>query len=134
MLKISNTKIKLQNMKPITSRKEMNVVQKRVFDLMNKGEGNLTKEEKNEVVALGLAAQEYETTIYTIDRPKTLYGMVELKLYERKMKQAQLAKKLNLSEAKLSLILNGKQKPDVAFLKGIRKELKIDADFILDHV
>ena len=44
----------------------MNVVQKRVFDLMNKGEGNLTKEEeKNEVVALGLAAQEYETTIYT---------------------------------------------------------------------
>ena len=121
-------------MKPITSRKEMNVVQKRVFDLMNKGEGNLTKEEKNEVVALGLAAQEYETTIYTIDRPKTLYGMVELKLYERKMKQAQLAKKLNLSEAKLSLILNGKQKPDVAFLKGIRKELKIDADFILDHV
>ena len=50
------------------------------------------------------------------------------------MKQAQLAKKLNLSEAKLSLILNGKQKPDVAFLKGIRKELKIDADFILDHV
>lgn len=60
--------------------------------------------------------------------------MIELKMYERKIKQAQLAKKLKLSEAKLSLILNGKQKPDVTFLKGIRKELKIDADFILDHV
>lgn len=44
------------------------------------------------------------------------------------------AKKLKLSEVKLSLILNGKQKPDVTFLKGIRKELKIDADFILDHL
>lgn len=121
-------------MKAITSKKELNKMQKKVYELMSKGEKNLTEEESKEIVALGLAAQEYKKTIYPVRKPKTLEGMIELKMYEKRIKQAQLAKKLKLSEAKLSLILNGKQKPDVTFLKGIRKELKIDADFILDHV
>ncbi len=55
-------------------------------------------------------------------------------MYEHKITQAELAKRLKLSTTKLSLILNGKQKPDVGFLKGVRDTLNIDADFILDHV
>jgi transcriptional regulator with XRE-family HTH domain len=55
-------------------------------------------------------------------------------MYEKKLNQEKLAKKLNISPAKFSLILRGKQKPDVGFLKGIRNELGISADFILDHV
>lgn len=121
-------------MKIITAKKEYNAAQKRVFELMNKGEKNTSEAENAEIVELGKAAQEYERSLYEIPEPGTLCGMIEMKLYEKKMKQAQLAKKLNLSEAKLSLILNGKQKPDVSFLKGIRKELNINADFILDHV
>jgi HTH-type transcriptional regulator/antitoxin HigA len=121
-------------MKPITSQKEFKAAQQRVYDLMNKGEGNLTADENSEVIALGMAAQAYEEKQYQISTPRTLYGMIELRMFERKIKQAQLAKKLNLSETKLSMILHGKQKPDVTFLKGIRKELEIDADFILDHV
>jgi hypothetical protein len=30
--------------------------------------------------------------------------------------------------------MNGKQKPDVTFLKGIKKELNISADFVLDLI
>lgn len=121
-------------MKTITSKSEFEIAAEEVFNLMNKGEGNLTTKEKNRVKLLAHAIQAYEKIIYPVEMPKTLEGMVEIKMYEHKMNQAALAKKLKLSSTKLSLILNGKQKPDVKFLKGIRKELNIDADFILDHV
>jgi HTH-type transcriptional regulator/antitoxin HigA len=118
----------------IKTKAEYEKVAQEVFGLMNKGEQNITKKESNKIRSLALKLQAHEQKLYPVERPKTLAGMIELKMYEKKIRQAQLAKKLKLSEAKLSLILNGKQKPDVTFLKGIRKELKIDADFILDHV
>ena len=105
-----------------------------IYNLMNKGEGNLTEKENAKVRSLALAIQAYEKEMYPIEMPKSIAGMVELKMCEKRITQLQLAKKLKLSETKLSMILNGKQKPDVNFLKGIRKELKIDADFILDNV
>jgi len=49
------------------------------------------------------------------------------------LKQKDLAKKLKISDAKLSLIMNGKQKPDIDFLKAVYFELKVDAEFILEH-
>lgn len=121
-------------MKAITTKIEFENAAEEVFNLMNKGEGNLTEREKNRVKLLASAIQAYEKIIYPVEMPKTLEGMIEIKMYEHKMNQAELAKKLKLSTTKLSLILNGKQKPDVGFLKGVRKELNIDADFILDHV
>lgn len=121
-------------MKPITTKKEFKTSAEEVFNLMNKGEGNLTEKEKARVRLLASAIQDYEKKIYPVEMPKTLEGMVEIRMYEHKISQAELAKRLKLSTAKLSLILNGKQKPDLGFLKGVRKELNIDADFILDHV
>lgn len=120
-------------MKTITTKLKFKQAAEEVFDLMNKGEGNLTQKEKDRVSLLGAAIQSYEKKLYPIEMPKTIEGMVELKMYEHKLNQAALAKKLKLSTTKLSLILNGKQKPDIRFLKGVRKELNIDADFILDH-
>ena len=121
-------------MKAITTKDEFENAAEEVFNLMNKGEGKLTEKEKSRVQLLASAIQAYEKSIYPLEMPKTIEGMVELKMYEHKINQAALAKKLKLSTTKLSLILNGKQKPDIAFLKGVRKELNIDADFILDHV
>ena len=66
--------------------------------------------------------------------PTTLEGMIELKMYERKLKQKELAKLLGLSEPKLSQILSGKRPPDVAFLKAAHQKLEIDASFLLNHV
>lgn len=33
----------------------------------------------------------------------------------------------------MAINLNGKQKPDVEFLKAVHKELKVDADFLLKN-
>jgi HTH-type transcriptional regulator/antitoxin HigA len=55
-----------------------------------------------------------------------------MKMYEMGLSHTELAKKLEVSDTKLSLIINGKQKPDVPFLKSIRRELHLDAGLLLD--
>ncbi len=121
-------------MKKIKSKSEYKKVAEEVFELMNKGENKLTEEESNKVRNLALAIQAYEKELYPLQMPKTLSGMIELKMYERRLTQENLAKKLKISPAKFCMIIRGKQKPDVSFLKMLRKELDISADFILDHV
>jgi transcriptional regulator with XRE-family HTH domain len=58
---------------------------------------------------------------------------VQLKLFEHKMTQAKLAEELGIGKSKMSEILSGKRKPDVDFLKGVYKLLKINAEFLLEH-
>lgn len=121
-------------MKNIKTKEEFEKAAAEVFNLMNKGEGNLTLKEQDKVRKISLAIQEYEKAIYPLEMPQTLEGMIQLKLYEKRLNQEKLAKKLKMSPTKFSLIVRGKQKPDIVFLKGIRSELGISADFILDHV
>ena len=102
--------------------------------LMAKGSGNVTEKELAEIRELALTAQTYEQTQYVIDAPTTLIGMVEMRMFELRLKQKELAQKLKVSDTKLSLIMNGKQKPGIDFLKAIHTELDIDATFILEHV
>ena len=115
----------------ISNKSAYNGVMTRIDTLMKKGEGNLTKKENIELRQLALNAQTYEKSIYTIPAPTTIEGMIELRMYEMKLKQHQLAEKLGVSNAKLSLILNGKQKMDLNFLKAVHRVLKVDADFLL---
>ena len=106
----------------------------KILNLMNKGEANLSVSQTEKLRDLAVAAQSYEKSIYTIPPPTTLEGMIELKMYERKLKQKELAKLMGLSEPKLSQILSGKRVPDVAFLKAAHQKLGIDASFLLNHV
>lgn len=99
--------------------------------LQKKGEATLTAQELSALRELALKAQTYEEQHYPVPAPKTLVGMIELRLYEMKLRQRDAAKLLGVREAKLSLILSGKQKPDLAFLKAVHKHLSIPADFIL---
>jgi HTH-type transcriptional regulator / antitoxin HigA len=105
-----------------------------ILVLMNKGEKNLSKAETDKLRAMALAAQSYEKSIYTIPPPSTLEGMIELKMYERKLKQKELAKLMGLSEPKLSQILTGKRNPDITFLKAAHQKLGIHAAFLLNHI
>lgn len=118
----------------ISSKQEYNTAMKRIDALMKKGEGNLTKKENIELRQLALEAQAYEKSIYTIPAPSTIEGMIELRMYEMKLKQHQVAEKLGISSTKLSMILNGKQKMDLNFLKAVHTELNIDADFLLAKI
>lgn len=120
-------------MKNITNESDYRHVMARIDSLMAKGSENVSKEELEEIRGLSLAAQNYEQNKYAIDAPSTLAGMIEMRMFEMRLKQKDLAKKLKISDAKLSMIMNGRQKPDIDFLKAIHSELKVDAEFILKH-
>jgi HTH-type transcriptional regulator/antitoxin HigA len=112
---------------------EYTKVMEEIDRLMNKGSKNVSQKELAEIRKLALSAQEYEEQKYVIEPPDTLVGMIEMRMYEMKLKQKDLAEKLIISTAKLSLIMNGKQKPDVEFLKSVYAHLNVDAEFILTH-
>lgn len=117
----------------VETEKQYNAAIKKIDALMKKGENNLTDQEAGELRILALAVQEYEKTIYTIPAPKTLEGLIELKMYEHKLKQKELAKMLGVTESKLSQILSRKRRPDVDFLKAARNRLGIDGNVLLEY-
>jgi HTH-type transcriptional regulator / antitoxin HigA len=117
----------------ITTEKEYVATMSKLDTLMKKGEKNLTDKEAQDIRTLALAAQAYEKSIYTIPTPKTLLGLIELEMYERRLKQKELAKLLGIGEPKLSQIMSSKRKPDLAFLKAAHKHLGIDGNLLLEY-
>jgi HTH-type transcriptional regulator/antitoxin HigA len=67
-----------------------------------------------------------------IRQPENLPDMIALKMYERKLKQKDLAALLGVSAARLSEILSGKRKVSLDFAKRLHRELGIDPAFILE--
>jgi HTH-type transcriptional regulator/antitoxin HigA len=122
-----NRKFKIEN------ERDYNALMKKIDVLMKKGETHLSDKEAEELRAMALAAQAYEKTVYTIPAPKTLEGLIELKMYEKKLKQKELAKLLGIGEPKLSQIMSRKRKPDVAFLKAAHERLGIDGNILLRY-
>jgi len=120
-------------MKIIDNKTSYRKVMAKIDSLMAKGSDNVSGDELNEIRTLAQSAQAFEKTMYVIEPPSTLTGMIEMRMFEMKLKQHDLAQKLDVSDAKLSLILAGKQKPDVKFLKAVHSQLQIDAKFILEH-
>ncbi|QEC52474.1 HTH-type transcriptional regulator/antitoxin HigA [Anseongella ginsenosidimutans] len=120
-------------MKKITSESDYEKIMAKIDGLMALGSDHVSKDQLTEIRKLALAAQEYEQHKYTLEAPTTLTGMIEMRMFEMRLKQKELAKRLKISESKLSLIMKGKQKPDLKFLKSVHSELNIDAKFILEH-
>ena len=120
----------------INSKKAYHETMVAVYNLMNKGETNLTSAELKKLASMAAAAEKYEDEVLglkPLKQPTTIAELVELKMFENKMTQAQLAEELGLGKSKISEILAGKRKADVSFLKGLHKVFKIDADFLLEH-
>ncbi len=126
--------IKAKAINNIASETDYNAVMAKIDKLMAKGSANVTKSELADIRALALKAQAYEKKTYVIEPPTTFAGIIEMKMYDMKLRQTQLAKKLHVSDTKLSLIMSGKQRPDVSFLKAVHKELQIDANILLEAV
>jgi HTH-type transcriptional regulator/antitoxin HigA len=120
-------------MKKIQSDNEYDHLMYKIDQLMAKGSENVSQEELAEIRSLALIVQEYEQSKYIVEAPTTLTGMIEMRMYELKLNQKQMAEKLNVSPAKLSLIMSGKQRADIAFLKAVHKILDVDAGFVLEH-
>ncbi|MGZ3837401.1 MAG: helix-turn-helix domain-containing protein [Flavisolibacter sp.] len=124
----------MATIKKIASASDYKKVMNKIDALMAKGSKNVTRAELAEIRSLAQEAQKYEQSKFVIDPPTTLAGIIEMKMYERKLKQKELAAKLHVSTAKLSLILAGKQRPDVDFLKAVHQQLGVDAGFLLSVV
>lgn len=124
----------MKSVKKITNESDYKMIMNKVDHLMSKGSSKVTKNELIEIRKMAMAAQQYEKTKFVIEPPVTLTGIIEMKMYEMKLKQKDLAKKLNVSDAKLSLIMSGKQKPDISFLKAVHQQLKVNGDFLLEAV
>ena len=124
---MANRKMKIEN------EREYNATMKKIDALIKKGEKNLTDKDAKEIRTLALAAQAYEKSIYTIPAPKTFEGLIELKMYERRLKQKELAKLLGIGAPKLSQIMSRKRKPDLAFLKAAHEHLGIDGNILLEY-
>jgi HTH-type transcriptional regulator/antitoxin HigA len=120
----------------ISSKKQYHETMATIYELMSKGEGNMTKVELKRVSVLSRAAEKYEDETMGLRadyKPDNLPDMVKLVMLKKKISQGRLAEMLDLGKPKLSQILSGKRKPDVEFLKLAYKKLKIDPAFILEY-
>ena len=118
------------------TKKEFAVAESKMFDLLTiatqkGGFGNLSAKEKLSLNKYTGIVKEYEDVNFTIPMPQTVEGLIELKMYERKLKQKELAKLLNTTDTKLSEIMHRKRKPSLSFLKAMHEVLGIDGNLLL---
>ena len=116
----------------ITTQEEYKHVMSVIDKLMLKGEANLSKSELKEIERLSAMAEEWEDK-YDPLRPVTIAGMIELKMFENRMKQSELAIQLGISATRLNEVLRGKRKVNIDLAKKLYEKLNIPADFILKH-
>ncbi len=128
------TKISKALSKKIETKAQYEVAMAKINSIMRKGEKNLTEKELKRLEAMAKAAEEFEDFHFPLPEPSSLGEMLELRMFQMKLNQTKAAQVLGVPNSKLSQILNGKRKPDAAFLKAAHKKLKIDAKFLLDKV
>ena len=101
---------------------------------LQKGFEHLSFEEDEELARITSLIEDYEAIHYPLPfKPKTLVEMLELKMFERKLKQKDLAKVLQVTENRISEVINGKRKVNMDLAKRLYSELNIDPHFILTH-
>lgn len=123
----------------IKSEEEYRQVMEKVESYLQKatksgGFHNLTAEERNELQFLSQIAEAWEDNIplMPIRQPRTLVEMIELKMYERKLNQKELAALLEISPTRLSEVMQGKRKVNMDLAKRLFRVLKISPEFILE--
>jgi HTH-type transcriptional regulator/antitoxin HigA len=126
-------------MKKEIPKKEFEAAEKKMNNLLaiatQKGGFNfLTLKQNTELKKLTSVVNAYENEHYKIPMPQTVQGLIELKMFEKKLKQKELAQLLEITDTKLSEILHHKRKPSVPFLKAMHQKLGIDGNLLLRAV
>jgi len=108
----------------------------KMFELLNiatqkGGFNHLTSKERTSLHQYTKIVKVYEDVNFTIPMPQTLQGLIELKMYEKKLKQKELAKLLHTTDTKLSEIMHNKRKPSLSFIKAMNEVLGIDGNLLL---
>ena len=100
--------------------------------IMEGFEGNSEKEQLYKSIAEGI--QLFEQSKFHFPIPTTLIGMIELKMFQLKFKQRDLARILEIKESRVSEILNGKRRINIEIATKLYKNLQIDPAFILNSI
>lgn len=118
----------------IKTEKQYSETLQKIDTLMKKGEENITRTETEILRKMISDVSDYEDETIKLPAPKTLVEMVELKLFQHKMTQAEFARRAGLGLPKVNQIINGKRPVDISFLKAIYKQLGVPAEFILERI
>lgn len=92
--------------------------------------GKLTKKQQAELDEISDYVADYEESNYPF-RPDSLIEMIELRMFQRKLKQKDLAKILGTTPSRVSEILNGKRGLTFELAKALYTKLNIDPKIIL---
>ncbi len=94
---------------------------------------NLSKSDRAKLARLALSAEKFEdeTPLMPIPTPKSLPEMLRYKMFERGLKQKQLAAILEISEATISGLMAGKRRLSLKLARKLNSKLDIDLDFLL---
>jgi len=120
-----------QSKSRIQTKEVYELTMKEIDALMKKGEENLSEKEFDRLRVLSEAAENYEDTYEPLPIPSSLPDMIRMKMFQLRLKQHYTARLLGVSEAKLSLIMSGQQKPDIYFVKALHEKLNLDANQII---
>ena len=126
-------------MKNTISKNEFLVIEEKMNTLLNTvtkkgGFEFLTAQETTELEKYTQIVKEYEDANFIIETPQTVQELIAFKMFEKKLKQKEIAKLLHTTDTKLSEIMHHKRKPNIAFLKSLHEILGIDGNLLLKIV
>ncbi|AUS07146.1 helix-turn-helix domain-containing protein [Pseudotamlana carrageenivorans] len=84
----------------------------------------------NELILVSDIIEAYEEKHHPIGMPK-LMDVIELRMFEMKLKQKDLAVLLGTSASRISEIFKGKRDITLSLARSLHKKLNIDSDIIL---
>ena len=96
--------------------------------LTDKGKLNLKLQTELDQISDEIADYEEENFAFKVE---TLNEMIELRMYQRKLKQKDIAQILGTTPSRISEILNGKRGLTIELAKGLYNKLNIDPKLIL---
>lgn len=129
--KIRQPKVVKRKPAKIESKEAYDLTMKTIDTLMKKGEKNLRPDELKTIQRLATAVEKYEDKFEPLRVPASLPDIVRFKLFQLRINHNLAAQLLGVSDAKFSLIMNGKQKPDIYFIKAIHEKLDVEANLLL---
>ncbi len=94
--------------------------------------GRLSKRQQSELDLISENIADYEELNFPF-KPENLKEMIELRMYQRKLKQKDVAKLLGTTPSRVSEILNCKRQLTLELAKGLYRKLNIDAEMILNE-
>lgn len=125
----------------IKTEKEFRAFQAELEELTSKGTALgdmelLSEEEKKKYISFSQAISEWEAAYHPLPgRVSTLItDAIREKMQAENLKQKETARRLGVSESRISDILNGRRPLNLNIVKRLRDNLGIPADFILDNI